>query len=347
MSNILNEDFENIFLNTCSLNKIKNSRILITGINGFLASYLIKFLIFLNKKKKFNIEIIGTTRNRKKAEKFYSEFFQDKKFKIYETDLLNKLKIKEDLNYVIHMASLASPKYYKSNPVDVLQPNVIGTLNLMNLVKKSKIKNFLFISTSGVYGFMENKKRPNNESTFGTLDNTLPESIYLESKRMAETICFAYKNQYKIPATIARPSICYGPGIDLKDGRSFADFISNILSNKNITLYSKGKVMRNFCYISDVISGILLVLINGKNGECYNLASDKEISIRALANFLVKKVFPEKKLKVTFTEMKHKLLRTEFNRTQVDCSKIKKIGWLERVNLKNGFKRTVKWYSNG
>ena len=89
---------------------------------------------------------------------------------------------------------------------------------------------------------------------------------------------------------------------------------------------------------------ILLILIKGKNGESYNLASEKEISIKMLANFLVQDVFPEKKLKVIYSSIKKKLLRPEFKRTLVCCNKIKKLGWNERISLKDGFKRTVKWY---
>ena len=302
MNNILNEDFSRILHNKFSWKKLKNSSILITGASGYLANYLIKYLLYLNEKENLNIKIIGTTRDIKKTKKKFSSYLGNKKLFFFQTDLLSDLNIKEKIDYIIHMASLASPKYYESQPVNVMEPNITGTINLLNLSRKIKIKKFLFISTSGVYGFLEDNKRPNNESTFGFLDNTLPESIYLESKRMAETICVAYKNQYKIPISIVRPSISYGPGITLNDGRSFADFINNILKNQDIKLFSKGNVMRNFCYISDVISGILLILIKGENGESYNLASEKEISIKMLADFLVKKVFPEKKLKVQFAK---------------------------------------------
>ncbi|MDC3091329.1 NAD-dependent epimerase/dehydratase family protein [Rickettsiales bacterium] len=344
MNNILIEDFSKILENKYLWKKLKNSSILITGVSGYLANYLIKFFLYLNKEENLNIKIIGTTRNVKETEKKFGNLIKNKKLFFFQTNLLNSINIKHKIDYVIHMASPASPKYFESNPVNVIEPNITGTINLLNFSFKKKIKKFLFISTSGVYGFVDDKKRPNDESTFGFLDNTLPESIYLESKRMAETICIAYKNQYKVPVSIIRPSISYGPGISLDDGRSFADFINNIIKNQDIKLFSKGNVMRNFCYISDVISGILLILIKGKNGESYNLASEKEISIKMLANFLVQDVFPEKKLKVIYSNIKKKLLRPEFKRTLVCCNKVKKLGWIERISLKDGFKRTAKWY---
>lgn len=344
MNNILIEDFSKILENRYLWKKLKNSSILITGVSGYLANYLVKFFLYLNKEENLNIKIIGTTRNVKETEKKFGNLIKNKKLFFFQTNLLNSIHIKHKIDYVIHMASPASPKYFESNPVNVMEPNITGTINLLDFSLKKKIKKFLFISTSGVYGFVEDKKRPNDESTFGFLDNTLPESIYLESKRMAETICIAYKNQYKVPVSIIRPSISYGPGISLDDGRSFADFINNIIKVQDIKLFSKGNVMRNFCYISDVISGILLILIKGKNGESYNLASEKEISIKMLANFLVQDVFPEKKLKVIYSSIKKKLLRPEFKRTLVCCNKIKKLGWNERISLKDGFKRTVKWY---
>ena len=133
--------------------------------------------------------------------------------------------------------------------------------NFLNNIKNSNLERIVYISTSGVYGFIPDKERPNNESTFGSLDNTLPQSVYLESKRMGETITLVWGKKFSVPVTIVRPSICYGPGIDFDDGRSFADFIKALVMSEDIILESDGKVFRNFCYVTDVIAGIFLVLL--------------------------------------------------------------------------------------
>ena len=111
------------------------------------------------------------------------------------------------------------------------------------------------------------------------LDPNKIENCYLESKRMGENLCIAWHHQKKIPIQIVRPAITYGPGVPLDDGRSYADFIKNILNNENIKLHSKGDAIRNFCYIADFISGFFFSFFHGNIGDTYNISSEREYSI--------------------------------------------------------------------
>ncbi|MFZ2654178.1 MAG: NAD-dependent epimerase/dehydratase family protein, partial [Victivallales bacterium] len=228
------------------------------------------------------------------------------------------------------------------DPAGTIRSNVIGTANLLKLAVEKKTKCFLFFSTSGVYGFVDSERYPLKEDCFGFLNPTDLASCYLESKRMGENMCVAWMHQYGVPVKIVRPSITYGPGFKLDDGRSFADFISNIINKQDIVLYSDGKALRNYCYLADATLGFFIVMLKGKNGEAYNIGSDKEISIVDLATLLTEKVFPELKLKVLFKKDEGmNYLRMNFARTVVDISKARGLGWQINYSIEDGFKRTV------
>jgi nucleoside-diphosphate-sugar epimerase len=317
----------------------KDKTVLISGSSGFLASYIIDTFLYLNQQQNLNIKIIGIQRN-------FSTRVSNKTLKLIYEDICNEIRITEDIDYIIHTAGLATPKVFNENPVGVVLPNTLGTINLLNLAIEKKVKGFLFFSTTGVYGELNKVQYPAHENSFnGYLDPTDVSSCYLESKRMGENLCIAWMHQYGVPIKIVRPSIVYGYGIKLNDGRSFADFISNIINKQDIVLFSEGKALRSFCYVADAIVGFFIVLLKGKVGEAYNIAPDSEISIIDLANLLIKKVFPELKLKVVIKKDDSKTyLRKEFPCTAMDTRKLKELGWNPNFSLEEGFKRTIESY---
>ena len=342
---ILKKDYEQIALRRYPWEKFKNKTIMITGGSGFLAKYLINSIDYISKVFDYDIKVLVTTRDINRTKTLYSNKNIDSSLLTFiQWDLTRSIEIDREVNFVIHAASAASPRIFKLDPTSAVIPNTVGIINLFSSLGSGSLENFLYLSTSGVYGFIPDKERPNNESTFGSLDNTLPQSVYLESKRMGETITLVWGKKFSVPVTIVRPSICYGPGIDFDDGRSFADFIKALVMSEDIILESDGKVFRNFCYVTDVIAGIFLVLLKGIDGEAYNLATENEIRIRDLASKLVNEFFPEKNLKVVFSKKPSAVDRVQFTRTQVDCSKIKHLGWEETVSIADGFKRTIASY---
>jgi UDP-glucuronate decarboxylase len=151
-----------------------------------------------------------------------------------------------------------------------------------------------------------------------------------------------------VPVKIVRPATTYGPGIKLDDGRSFADFISNIVNYQDIQIFSDGKALRNFCYLADATLGFFTVMLKGQTGEAYNVATDHEISIINLAKLLVEKVFPERNLKVVMKKDTSKdYLRVNYSRTAVDITKVKALGWTLNFPVEEGFKRAVESYRDG
>lgn len=345
-SNIFIEDFAHIASLALPWEKFVNKTILIAGANGFIASYLIEMLLYLNEQKSLRITIIGISRNKKKASQRFFAYKNRSDLKIIIQDISTPIEIKEKVHFIIHAASQASPKYYSVDPVGTLRANVLGTYNLLAFVQKQPIESFLYISTGEIYGSLQTNGLT-NETTYGSLDPTDVRSCYAESKRLGETMCVAWYHQYKIPTKIVRLYHTYGPGIQLDDGRVFADFISNIIRGRDIVLKSDGVAIRSFCYIADAICGLLTVLLKGKNGEAYNLANEKAtVSINELAKILIS-LFPEKKLKILFKERSKNdaYLPSKIMINRPNTKKLQSLGWEPNFSLEKGFLRTIRSFT--
>ncbi|MCL4382553.1 MAG: NAD-dependent epimerase/dehydratase family protein [Patescibacteria group bacterium] len=346
MNKIYLEDFRFLLSQKLPWENLRNKTLLITGASGFIASYLIKFLLFLNKEMGLHLKVIGIVRNKKNGDQKFAEYKKSQDLKILVQDIANPLKIKEKVHFIIHAASQASPKYYNLDPVGTLKANVLGTYNLLELAKNNPLESFLFLSSGEIYG-MTPAKKITNETSYGYLDPLNIRSCYGESKRLGETLCVSYSHQYQIPAKIVRLYHTYGPGVNLNDGRVFADFIKNILTNENIVLKSSGKTTRSFSYIADTVCGLFTVLFKGKNQEAYNLANENAtVSIKELAETLIK-LFPQKKLKMIFEKRDKKELYSESKITDnnPDTKKLSSLGWQPHFSLKEGFKRTIESYN--
>lgn len=344
MSNSIIEDDLKFVINSDNpWNSLEGKNILITGANGFLPAYLIETILYLNEKKFIDkTNIFALVRNKEKALKRFHNYKNRKELKFIIQDVCNPINLVDDIHYIIHAASQASPKFYKKDPVGTLCPNVIGTYYLLEMARRKNVEGFLFFSSGEVYGEVNGNKIPTKEDFYGYVNPTDIRSSYAESKRMGENMCVSWFKQYDIPTKIVRPFHTYGPGMDLSDGRVFADFVSNIVNQENIVIKSEGKAIRAFCYLADATAGFFMVLFKGKDGEAYNIGNDKgEISIINLAEKLVN-LFPQYKLKVIRKERKNSnYLESEISRNCPDISKVRSIGWEPKYSIEEGFKRTV------
>lgn len=346
LERIIYEDAITIGNEPLNWNFLRDKKILITGGTGFIASYLIKVLFHINNQKKLNLKVDCTVRDLEKTKKIFNAHDCFKNFlTIKKISILDSIELDTSYNIIIHAASIASPKYFDSDPIGVVAPNTIGTVNLLKFAETMhNLDKFIFFSTTGVNGHVEDSLRPIPENVYGALDPTLIENCYLESKRMGENICFAWYKQKSVPIQVVRPAITYGPGVALDDGRSYADFINSIVKGQDIILHTDGSAIRNFCYIADFISGLMYVMLKGGNGEVYNLSSEDEYSIKQLANLLVNKIFREKNLSVVFKKEKDQFLRVNFSRTTVSTSKARSLGWNIKFDIENGMRRTIESY---
>lgn len=324
---------------------LAGSTFLISGANGFLPAYMVEVLLLLNDRFNMNINVIGLARNKDKTLKRFNHHNNRKDLNFIYQDVCYPLDLKNvgKPDFIVHAASQASPKFYGSDPIGTITPNITGTLNLLNVARENNSKAFLYFSSGEVYGNIDGDKIPTSENDYGLLDPTNLRSCYGESKRMGENLCVSYSHQYNVPVKIVRPFHTYGPGVDLNDGRVFADFISDVVNDRDIVLSSDGSARRAFCYLADATLGFFYVLLKGKSREAYNVGSDNETSIMELANLLVG-LFPEKNLKVVFTraEVPNGYLKSTISRGCPKIDKIRELGWSPETDIKTGFYKTIK-----
>ncbi len=286
---IFHSDLRYIFNNLTKdeKEKFKGASILITGCAGFLGYYFMSFLSEyadqLSIKKIIGMDnfklgrpqwIVELDQLNNKVELFTFDITQ---FSTFDTE-----KIK-DVDFIIHMASIASPTYYRKYPLETVDANVIGLRALLDFYKNKDIKGFLFFSSSEVYGDPLPNYIPTPEEYRGNVAMIGPRACYDEAKRFGETLCYLYAENYHMPISIVRPFNNYGPGMRLNDKRVPADFAKAIVNNEKLIMYSDGTPTRTFCYVADAITGYIKAMLY-EQFDYFNIGMDKpEISIKKLA----------------------------------------------------------------
>ena len=212
MNSILQKDMEDIFSRNNSWERLEKSTVLLTGAYGMLASYIVHFLLYVRTVKNINVKLIAVVRNKDKFVQRFGNIEGFDSIEIIQNDLSEPIEIDEDVDYIIHAASLASPQYYSVCPVDVLKPNTIGNYHLLELATTKKVKSYLLFSSCDVYGTPKVDGLI-NETAFGHMDTLDIHNCYSESKRMAETMCRAFWVQHQVPVRIARIAHTYAPTI--------------------------------------------------------------------------------------------------------------------------------------
>ena len=233
------------------------------------------------------------------------DFLKDCNFsKIIRCDICNPKEIfLTKVDYIIHAASNASPIYYTSSPIETIDPNLLATKNLLEIAKKNSAT-FLFVSSGAIYGEIKGAKNITEEDYFPINPEKI-NSCYSLSKKMGEVYCYNYKRIFNLDVKIARIFHTLGPGLSIGDGRVFSDFIDEIFENKSISIKGDGLAKRSFCYISDTIVALLILLSTKSKSTAYNIANPRNFySIIELAQIL-KKTFPDY-VKKSITILKEK-----------------------------------------
>ena len=305
--------------------------ILVTGGAGFIGTHLVEK--FIDKQHKVIVIDNLLTGSKKNLE----YFFDSENFSFIEFDVQNHIEVAEDLDYVLHLASPASPKAYTQYPINTLKAGSIGTINTLGLAKAKNAK-YLLTSTSEIYG--DPLVSPQPESYWGNVNPNGTRSMYDEAKRFAEAAVSSYNRTYDLDTRILRLFNTYGPKMKINDGRVVTNFIYQAITGNDITIYGQGNQTRSFCYIDDTVSGILKAM-ESDNSEVFNIGNPNEITILQLAEKIIELTNSKSEIKFV------KLPEDDPMQRKPDISKANnKLDWFPKVSLEDGLKKTIEWVEN-
>lgn len=324
--------------------QLRNSMILITGATGLIGSNLVNALAYNSIKKGLNIRLVLSVRNPEVAKEEFSWF----KPEIIKHKLGEELQLEHSVDYIVHLASPTSSKFFIANPADTMRDNIDGYISLLEWTRTHPVKKFIGMSTMEVYGF-PTKGHVVSERDLGAFETMNARNSYPIAKLACEALCNGYWVQYGIPAVILRATQTFGPGVRYDDGRVFAQFMRCAIEGKNIVLKTHGETERSYLYTADAVSAILVALEKGAPGEAYTIANPHTYcSISDMAQLVAAEI-SKKNIKVLYEiadDCEH-LGYADTLFMDLSVSKIEKLGWKPKTNLLEMYRRMIAGLEQG
>ncbi len=304
-------------------------RILVAGGAGFLGSHL------CDRLAGDGHEVLVVDNLHTGSQLNLSHLAGNRKIEFRLGDIIDP--VKGEFDRIYNLACPGSPRHYQQNPIATARTNFMGVDKLLNLASQNGAR-FFQASTSEVYG--DPLMHPQTETYFGNVNPIGPRACYDEGKRIGETLCFDYHRQHGVEIKIARIFNTYGPRMNPDDGRVVSNFIVQALRNKPITIYGEGRQTRSFCYVDDLIDGILRLMESPRDvlGPI-NLGNPQEFTIRELAEIVIGMTGSRSKIEY------HDMPVDDPQQRQPDISKAKEVlGWQPGIALRDGLGRTIAYF---
>lgn len=330
MNKILEQDVREFVGNFALSEQFADSTFLVTGATGLIGSTLIRCLLGLKK----GIKVIAPVRNYRKAVTMFPNISDVLEFVECDLQTYDYGSI-EAVDYIVHCAAPTSSKFFVDKPVETFDTIVKATSKLLDYAKCHSVKSFVYLSSLEVYGSISDDNLPVTEDVQGYLDPMSVRSSYPMAKRAAENLCCLFAAEYGLPVKVARLTQTTGAGIAKDDNRVIAQFARLAAEGKDIVLHTTGEAARPYCYTTDAISAILYILLEGENGQAYNVANEETyISARGMAEYLKRNFNSNINVRI---ELNDNMGYAPVTKLRLSAEKLILLGWRPRYNLKNIF----------
>jgi Nucleoside-diphosphate-sugar epimerases len=329
-----------------SWNEFRDRTVLIVGATGLIGSALVRALSAANCKYGLEVRILMLGRDRKKAKELTDIYGAD----FVDQDICHPFKVAGNVDYIFHCAAITKSSEMAVNPVEVIRTSLYGTDNILTLAREKKIKSMVYLSSMEVYGLTDPTLTFVTEDYLGYIDLNKTRSCYPESKRMCENLCNCWFAQYGIPVKTARLAQTFGAGVLDDDPRVYAQIARSIIEGEDIILHTDGNSRGNYCYVSDAVRGLLILLLKGQNGEAYNVVNpNASMTIREMAVMVASK-FGRGDIKVVV----RKPIEIERNgyapdtTMRLSADKLERLGWNPKYGLEEMYQRLIlDWREKG
>ena len=354
-SSVYREDLQRISESSViDFSALKGSTVLITGATGLVGSNLVRTFLYLNAVRGLDMQIVALIRNREKAEQIFGDLRNGSPALRQITDScltfeicnLTEASAEEicagrDVDYIFHTAGITASKLMVTKPAETLDASILGTRTILQLAAKKKCRSVVYLSSMEMYGTCSTD--PVTEKDLGYIDPLKVRSNYPESKRLCDNMCIAYLSEYQVPVKIARLAQTFGAGILPTENRVFAQFARSVRKGEDIVLHTKGLSDGNYCYLSDAIEALLVILLKGSNGEAYNVANEAaHTTIADMAKMVCEKISGGKSGVVFDIPEDNVYGYAEDVKMRLSSEKLQSLGWRAKIGLEDAYRRLIR-----
>ena len=327
------------------LQRLCGRTLLLTGACGFLGAYVLDVLAQWNLTQERPCRILAMDNFLVGLPERIEHLRERRDIRFLAQDLVQPLALDEPVHAIFHAAGVASPTFYRRYPLETIDVNVGGTRQLLELCRTQPVEWMLHLSTSEIYGDPTPDAIPTREDYRGLVSCTGPRACYDESKRLSETLCALYHQLHGVPVRVGRPFNVYGPGQRIDDRRIVPDLMQAALRGEPLVLLSDGRATRSFCYLRDAAWAMLMILLEGRPGEAYNLGNDREeVSMLRVAETLREVAGLPDPVQYRRSEDAHYLTDNPQRRCP-DLARLRALGPFDpQVLLREGLDRTWRSY---
>lgn len=325
--------------------RLKGKNVFVTGATGLIGYTLVSGLIYANRKRGLDLQIVALVRSLPRAQKKYAAQLESgMELTFVEGAVENLPELPGKIDYVIHGASQTASRAFVEQPVETICTAVNGTQNILELARKKQVSGMVYLSSMEAYGRVEEQNLL-QETDLGYLDSMQLRSSYPQGKRMCETLCAAYAAEYGLNISVARLAQTFGAGVSKEDNRVFAQFLRSARAGKEIVLLTKGLSTRMYVYTMDAALALVTLLLKGEKGRAYNVANRETYSsVREMAEMVAAEFsVGGKPVSVRVDEgsgIGKKLYPPDCH-LKLDVSALESLGWKPTVDLKDMYNRML------